>query len=56
VDRSQTDRHTGQVAVLETARVAPRNLLARDHVVEIVKILALDPAEQGAPGHVLAGT
>lgn len=41
-DSSETNCHAGQVAVLEASHHGASHLLAHDHVVEVVKLLALD--------------
>lgn len=41
---SEANGHAGQVAVLEAAHHGAGHLLAHDHVVEVVKLLALDGA------------
>lgn len=56
-DAGEADDHAGHVAVLEAAGVGARALLAQDHVVEVVKLLALDGAvEQVDAVQVLAGS
>lgn len=40
----EANRHTGQVAVLEASHHGAGHLLTHDHVVEVVKFLALDGA------------
>lgn len=55
-DSSQRDHQARHVAVLEPSGHGPRQLLRTDHVVEIVKVLTLDAAQQRPPVQMLPGT
>lgn len=50
----QRDHHPGEVAVLEASRISPGEFLRRDQVVEVVKVLSFDAAQQNAPVKMLS--